>query len=275
MDEQEWTAVHHLTIDLREPSAIERVIDENGITRIIHLAALQVPFVAADPILGAEVNVTGTVRVFEAARARSDTVRGIAYASSSAAIGTSASPHLPETLYGAYKLLNEHTARIYARDYGVGSIGLRPCVVYGVARDQGMTAALTHAAKAAVLGVPYTVPFSGLVDLQYAADVATAFVQSSLADASDAAVYDLHGDAVSVDEFVAVLGEVEPRAARLITVAGPQIPGNIDMDDAQLQSRVGRLPKTSLRTGIEETVTSFEDLLTRGLLTADEIPSHR
>ena len=56
------------------------------------------------------------------------------------------------------------------------SIGLRPCVVYGPNRDQGFSAAITHALKAAVLGLPYTIPFQGRIDLQYADDVAAAFV---------------------------------------------------------------------------------------------------
>ena len=37
---------------------------ENGINRIIHLAALQVPFCKANPVTGARVNVVGTVKVW-------------------------------------------------------------------------------------------------------------------------------------------------------------------------------------------------------------------
>ena len=42
--------------------------DEHGITHIVHLAGLQVPTCRADPILGAKVNVLGTLAVFEAVR---------------------------------------------------------------------------------------------------------------------------------------------------------------------------------------------------------------
>ena len=73
-----------------------------------------------------------------------------------------------ETLYGVFKAANEESARFYARDYETPSIGLRPCVVYGPNRDQEFSAAITHALKAAVLGLPYTIPFHGLIDLQYA-----------------------------------------------------------------------------------------------------------
>ena len=37
----------------RTSRALERALDEHGITNVIHLAALQVPFCRADPPLGA------------------------------------------------------------------------------------------------------------------------------------------------------------------------------------------------------------------------------
>ena len=47
-------------------------MDEHDVTNVIHLAALQVPFVRDDPVLGSRVNVTGTVNVLEAVRRRGD-----------------------------------------------------------------------------------------------------------------------------------------------------------------------------------------------------------
>ena len=68
---------HHL-IDICDPSFnyslgdfyedVNNAIKDNNIQSIIHLAALQVPFCAADPIKGAKVNVVGTVNIFEAVR---------------------------------------------------------------------------------------------------------------------------------------------------------------------------------------------------------------
>ena len=52
---------------------------------IIHLAGLQVPFCAADPALGARVNVEGTINVFEACREIG--LKRIVYASSVASLG--------------------------------------------------------------------------------------------------------------------------------------------------------------------------------------------
>jgi nucleoside-diphosphate-sugar epimerase len=273
LEPEGWSKVDHVQVDLRDKDGVADLIKDRGITRIVHLAALQVPFVAANPLLGAEVNVVGTVRVLEAARAVGDQVRGISYASSAAAIGPVESPHEPSTLYGAFKLANEHTARIYARDYATASVGLRPCVVYGAARDQGLTAALTHAIKAAVLGVPYQIPFSGLIDLQYAADVAQAFAQSALLDGNTGApVYDLHGDGVTVSGYIETLERVYPAASGLITAADAVMPGNVDVDDTDLIARIGDLTKTSLADGIAESVERFTAHRDQGLLTVDELP---
>lgn len=273
LDERFHGDVVHADADVTAREVLADLIAEHRITRVIHLAALQVPFVFADPILGAQVNVTGTVRVLEAARGSAGQVRRVAYASSTAAAGSDDSPHTPETLYGAFKLCNEHTARLYARDFDTCALGLRPCVVYGPGRDQGLTAALTHALKAAVLEVPYELPFGGFVDLQYAPDVASAFIATALAD-DDAgvAVYDLHGDHVSVEDYLAMVAEAVPGAERLLTVAGDAMPGKVDVDDSDLVQRVGALPKTSLPDGIRLSLETFRRHRELGLLSEDELP---
>ena len=139
---------------------------------MIHLAALQVPFCRADPPLGALVNVVGTVNLFEAVKRRLDRMAPLVYTSSmgaySAADVDSVTGRLhegvdghPTTHYGVYKVANEGTARIYALDNGLASIGFRPMTVYGAGRDQGMTSSPTVAIAAAVLGVPFTITFGG------------------------------------------------------------------------------------------------------------------
>ena len=132
--------------DITELDALERALDEHEITRVVHLAALQVPFVRANPPLGMRVNVAGTVNVFEAVSKRLDRIPGVAYASSTAVY--SASDPSPCARGGRH--LAEHALRrLQAGRRGHGprlrgrprlpSIGLRPYVVYGPGRDQGMT----------------------------------------------------------------------------------------------------------------------------------------
>ena len=81
----------------------------------------------------------------------------------------------PSTHYGVYKFANEGTARIYGADDGIPSVGIRPYVVYGVGRDQGMTSSPTFAMLAAAVGRPWTISYSGTSHLQLASDTAAAF----------------------------------------------------------------------------------------------------
>lgn len=52
-------------LDITDHDAVARCFDVFRPTHVIHLAALQVPFCKADPILGARVNVVGTVVLME------------------------------------------------------------------------------------------------------------------------------------------------------------------------------------------------------------------
>jgi nucleoside-diphosphate-sugar epimerase len=53
-------------LDITDSAAVARCFGIFRPTHVIHLAALQVPFCKADPVLGASVNVVGTVVLMEA-----------------------------------------------------------------------------------------------------------------------------------------------------------------------------------------------------------------
>ncbi len=99
LSEEQMQSVRFVCGDVTEFKDLDRAVAENGVTHVIHLAAMQVPSCAADPRLGARVNVEGTVNIFEVARARRDLVDRIVYASSAAVFG-------PEELYG-YETVRE------------------------------------------------------------------------------------------------------------------------------------------------------------------------
>ena len=201
--EQDLARIVWLRGDITELAALEHALDEHMITRVIHLAALQVPFCRADPPHGALVNVVGTTNVFEAVAKRQDLLGPVVYASSVAAYDaiddrdaksqTGTMVATPSTMYGVYKRANEAGADVYASERGLASVGLRPHTVYGVGRDQGLTSAPTFAMLAAAAGVRYHSPFGGRCQLQYARDVARAFVQATEAPSDGAAVHDLLG----------------------------------------------------------------------------------
>jgi nucleoside-diphosphate-sugar epimerase len=269
----ELAAVPFIEGDIRDAATVEGAIAAHGITNVIHLAALQVPLCRANPPLGAAVNVVGTVNVFEAVRRRSDTASSLVYASSVAAYdeleeGTEAAAMVtqPSTLYGVFKRANEGIGTVYARDFGVGSIGLRPHTVYGVGRDHGLTAAPTHAMLYAAAGTPYRIPFGGAIQFQYVRDVALAFIAASRAVAGDASVYDLPGQATPMKEIVAAIA-AEASDAPISFEPNP-LPFPSSLDGRSLEAVVGPLQHTPLASGVRETIERFRDLLADGRLAA-------
>lgn len=122
---EEVARVKLVSGDITDLDAVERALDEYEINRVIHLAALQVPFCRANPPLGAQVNVVGTVNVFEAVARRKARIDRVIYASSIAVydavesgggVVTEQTAAHPGYLYGVYKQANEGTARIYWQD---------------------------------------------------------------------------------------------------------------------------------------------------------------
>ncbi len=267
--------VRLIKLDITDFDGVLRAVEEHRINRIIHLAALQIPFCRADPVRGAQVNVVGTVNVFEAARRLG--IRSLVYASSVAVFGPPEfyggarplpddAPQRPETLYGVYKQANEGTARLYWQDYGVPSVGLRPWAVYGVGRDQGLTSDPTKAIKAAVLGVPFRIRFSGRIDLQYTEDVARIFIAAARREVAGAPVFNLRGSVVSVEEFLAELAGAIPESRELIGFEGPALPLPPELDDRGLRSFLGEVPYTPLAEGIRRTAEIFAALKAAGRL---------
>ena len=281
MTPDELAKVDFVVGDITDLPVVERTLDEHGITNVIHLAALQVPFCRADPPLGALVNVVGTVNLFEAVKRRGLTAAPFVYTSSIGAFSAAdedptthrleehADAH-PTTHYGVFKRANEGTARIYALDDGIASIGLRPMTVYGVGRDQGMTSTPTSAIAAAVLGRPYRISFGGTTLFQYAEDVAATLLAASRSRAEGAHVFNLGGSSVSIDAWIAAIEAILPDARGLLTRADAQLPFPSEIAHDALASALGPVPVTPFEDGIAATVAILRDLAASGRLVATE-----
>ncbi len=125
--------------DVCDAEIVARAV--RGVEAVFHQAA--VPSVAAsmaDPLRCDEVNVHGTVRVLEAARAAG--VGRVILAASAAAYGDD--PELPKredmlprpmSPYAASKVAAEHYVRVYAELYGMRNVSLRYFNVFGPRQD--------------------------------------------------------------------------------------------------------------------------------------------
>jgi UDP-glucuronate 4-epimerase len=275
MNPNELERIRFVRFDIGDLDTLKAIIDEHHVTHVIHLAALQVPFCRADPCLGAEINVVGTVNVFEAIRHAGDQVRGFVYASSIAAFGPKEyypktpvpddALLRPDTLYGVYKQANEHTARVYWQDWKISSVGLRPCILYGVGRDQGLTSDLSKAILAAAADRPFHIKFSGEAGIQYNEDVAKMFIEAARSDQKGPLVCNMRNDVVDVSDFLSSLKREVPQAQITYETDNP-LPFPFDVDIVNLKQLLGSIPHTPMNTAIRKSLDQYKELLAENRL---------
>ena len=261
--------------DVGDGAFVRGLVEEVCPEKIIHLAGLQVPTCRDDPVLGARVNVTGTLNVFEAARRQAGEVSCVAYASSAAVAGPQEDydgkigdsvAHAPRTHYGVFKLCNEGNARLYWQEHGIASVGLRPLTVYGVGREVGITSGPTKAIRAAVLGEEFIVPFTGVTGFNYIQDIADDFIGVSRNHSEGALALNNPGENHDVREFLDIIEDEVPAAAGRLGCDGEPVPVAWDFREDGLERLLGEVPHTPIEEGIRATIRGFEELRERGLL---------
>jgi UDP-glucuronate 4-epimerase len=259
--------------DIRDLDRLRALVREHDVERVVHLAALQVPFARANPPLGAAVNVVGTVNLFEAVKESRAAERPLVYASSVAVYrpeGGSPGDGMPDTHYGVHKRANEGNARVSWRDDGIASIGLRPHVVYGVGRDQGLTSSPTVAMLHAAAGRGFTIPYGGSSQLHFAEDAADIFVAASRADYAGATVADLGGPPVHMRQIVESIRRAAGDVEGPIEFEDTPLPFPGEVNDGDLESVIGPVRWTPLEEGVARTIESFRALLREGLVALPE-----
>jgi nucleoside-diphosphate-sugar epimerase len=279
MDDEAIARVNVAEGDITDEARFEQVVRDHGITHILHLAALQVPFVRANPVLGARVNVVGTAIVFETARQLVEQIGGLVYASSVAVYGTpdlyppgplaDDAPLAPVTLYGVTKEANEGWATIYWQDYDVPSVGLRPFFVYGPGRDQGVSSTPTKGMAAAAVDRPYHISFGGTDTYHHADDVAKVFIAAARTMPQGAPVYNLGGTVASVADIVAAIEQAAPESAGTITFASEPLFLPDGVEGKAIETLLGPVEWRSLDQGVKDTIDAFRAAAKAGRLDAD------
>jgi len=264
LSDEERARVTLVEGDVTDLNAVGATLDDHGITSVVHLAAMQVPFVRADPERGARVNVHGTVVVLEAIKKRLNRIRGLAYASSTAVYNASdhspapeSGGHEPSTLYGVFKLANEGTARVYWHEDDVASIGIRPYVVYGPGRDQGLTSGPSLAMEAAARGDGYTIAYGGTAQYDFAPDVGRAFALAARAATEGAHVANFPGVPSTMQEVVEAIEASAPAVAGRVFWEEGQLPFPEALEGRQLERLLGPITPTPLADGVRATIEHF------------------
>ncbi len=231
-----WRHFDFIEGDIRDADACRRA--SKGADFLLHHAALgAVPRSLSDPVLSNDVNVGGFLRILTAARDAG--VRRVIYASSSAVYGDHpALPKLearigaPLSPYAVTKCVNELYAQVYARCYGMETMGLRYFNVFGPRQDpDGAYAAVIARWLAAMLRAePLTINGDGESsrDFCYVGNAVQANLLAALCG-RPAAINQLYNIAAGAstslnalyDMLRALLAEREPRLAGYLAALSP------------------------------------------------------
>lgn len=209
---EQWSRFRFIRGDIRELSACHEAC--GGVDFVLHQAALgSVPRSVADPITTHETNASGFLNMLVAARDAG--VKRFVYAASSSTYGDH--PGLPKvedeigrplSPYAVTKYLNELYADVFARTYGISSIGLRYFNVFGPRQDpEGAYAAVIPKWVASMIRNE-TVFINGdgetSRDFCFVANAVQANLRAALADKEEALnqVYNVAvGDRTSLNEL--------------------------------------------------------------------------
>lgn len=253
-------------VDIRDPGLADVFAAERPEVVSHQAARANVRESFEKPVLYADVNVTGSVRVLECCRRYG--VRKLIYASTGGAVYgeperlpvSEAHPVRPLDPYGASKHHVEHYLEIYRASFGIGYTVLRYPNVYGPRQDPyGEAGVVAIFAGRMLNGEPPVINGTGDQerDFVYVADVARANLLAL--ERGDGEILNIgSGVGTSVNAICAMLQELTGYGGP--AEHGPPKHGEvyrICLDATRARAALGWVPQTSLPQGLARTVEYF------------------
>jgi UDP-glucose 4-epimerase len=260
--------------DVTDPAAVESAIDD--VDGCFHLAAIASVARSHRDWLGShQVNLTGTINVFDRARpSRRRREVPVVYASSAAIYGNCGSfpvdeesPAAPLSAYGADKYACELHARVAGAIHGVPTVGLRFFNLYGPRQDplSPYSGVISIFANRLLRGEPVEIFGDGeqARDFVYISDAVRALRRAMRAATTGAFVFNVcTGKATSVRGLAHTMAEL--CGTKLVVRHRPARCGEVRIsigDPQRAVEQLGFTAQTTLTDGLEMTL----DVLRRGL----------
>jgi UDP-glucuronate 4-epimerase len=253
--------------DINDQKAMKSLFACHQIDTVIHLAAQAgVRYSEVNPAAYATANLLGTTNMFEYAKQFS--VKHVLYASSSSVYsGSTEMPYRedmvlarPLSYYAITKLTNEMMAEHLTRTSGIPTTGLRFFTAYGPMGRPDM--AYWKFTEDILAGRTIKVYGDGNVmrDFTYCDDVTRA-VELLLDTPSGDQVYNIgNSQPEKVTGMIAILEELLGKRAIIESTPLPASdPAMTFCDNTKLHEATGFRPSTSLRYGLEQFVTWYQE----------------
>jgi nucleoside-diphosphate-sugar epimerase len=242
-----------------------------GVAGILHEAAqVSVPRSIEDPLASYDINVTGTLRLLEAAREHR--VESFVLAASSAAYGnTSELPKvetmLPEPLspYASGKLAGEQLLRVYAEVHGLRTVALRYFNIFGPrqADDSPYTGVIALFVRAILDGRRATIHGDGeqTRDFTYVDNVVGANLAALDARLAPGIVINVGGgERISINELYRAIANA--LGSDLEPIYAPARAGDVRDSLASLaraREQLGYTPAVPWRAGLAKTIAWYRN----------------
>ncbi len=255
--------------DVRDLPLLLRTFREAQPERVVHLASTLGAGSELNPLRTVQVNIEGTIHVFEAALETG--AEKVVWASSIAVFGPTSvrsgegiandDYHAPVRLYGACKTFLEQLTLNYRRERQLDAVGLRFSIVYGYGKaltvDRGSRAVhLTELIEKPAMDEPAVIPYGDDVqNLVYVEDVARAVVLASQTLGTEPAGLNVGGEDMVVRDAAAIVQQLMPDAD--IRVLPGMRDGSAGYDLSTTTEQIGYAPAFSLREGLRRTINAM------------------
>ena len=276
-----------VSVDIGDSEALEKSLQQHQPNRIMHLGALQSPDCDSTPEKGVQINVTGTMNLFNAVEKLETKVDRFVFASSAAVYGKRAiypeniiaedAALAPPNYYGVWKVAGEHLAALFHGRSGIPTVSLRLNTTFGPGRDRGKTSAPTVALKSIALGShagqtnAYRMPYQGRENYHYVEDVGAHFAGVCMMPFEGCEAFNIRGKTIPVSEFLQTAETVAK------DLGMPQVDVGIedgaapnlficDLDDQKVDAAFPGLPKTPIADGIRKSLVMFRQHAEAGTL---------
>jgi len=262
--------------DITDYQLLEKTIQDNQITHIVHTAYYFTFASQKDPLTACKVSNLGTSNIFEIAR--KNNLKRVVWASSNAVFGhaklydkqpvTEEAPLWPMTVYGACKLFNEHMGQHYFDQFGLSNIGLRFSGVYGYGMARRKTSAsnfLFDLFETGSLGKKCVVKYPNLLmNWQYVKDAAEVICLSLNVKNHDHVVFNTGGYTHRVQDAVKIISNLIPDLEFDFIdeeISGANIEEELpEISLSRANNELNYYPKYTLEKGVHEYINKLRKI---------------
>ncbi|MGI6037526.1 MAG: NAD-dependent epimerase/dehydratase family protein [Limnochordia bacterium] len=246
--------------DIQDLPTLLSVCKEHHIDTIVHTASLM-GVASRNTQAAVNVNIKGTINIFDTARILG--MRRVVWASSQTVFGPqdkhpqewipNDGPHFPMTMYAACKSFLEYVGRYYYESYGLDTIALRYCAVYGLGRLRGSDTYLNNLIVYPALGKKGIVDYGDdAPNLLYVKDAARATLLACTVPSTESRAFTITGEIKPLTEVRDYVLQLIPDAE--IELKPGYYPSGWKFDTRVVEEELGYKPEYDVERGVKELI---------------------